>query len=114
MLPVLCLGEQLPTSVGMKRGTLSTERRHRAQALSGFHSSLPCFFHLIFLFLRRSHYDYDSELILVFREPISDSMAHFARLTFVSSRHRASFNELFRLAVLFLNRNALVSRQRSS
>jgi hypothetical protein len=41
-------------------------------------------------------------------------MAHFARLTFVSSRHRASFNELFRLAVLFLNRNALVSRQRSS
>jgi hypothetical protein len=71
----------------------------------------PVFFPPYFLFLRRSHYDYDSELILVFfREPISESMAHFARVIFVSSRHRGSFNELFRLAVLFLNRNRLLSR----
>ncbi len=50
MLPVFCLGEQFPASVRMKRGTLPTERRHRAQARCGFHSSLPCFPHLIFCF----------------------------------------------------------------
>lgn len=50
MLPVFCLGEQFPASVRMKRGTLPTERGHRAQALCGFHSSLPCFPHLIFCF----------------------------------------------------------------
>jgi hypothetical protein len=44
VFPVLCLGEQLPTSIRMIRGTLSAERSHCAHAAYSFHSDLPCLF----------------------------------------------------------------------
>lgn len=51
VLPILCLGVQLPASVRTICGTLPTQRRHRAQAAYSFHSHPPCRFpHLIFCF----------------------------------------------------------------
>lgn len=67
MLPILSFGEQFPTSIGVMRGSLMAQRCHRAQATHSIHLLLPTFlfFPPYFLFLRRSHYDYGAELILL-------------------------------------------------
>ncbi|WP_271498420.1 hypothetical protein [Bradyrhizobium sp. CCBAU 11357] len=67
MLPILSFGEQFPTSIGVMRSSLTAQRCHRAQATHSIHLLLPTFlfFPPYFLFLRRSHYDYGAELILL-------------------------------------------------
>jgi hypothetical protein len=65
MFPILSFGEQFPTSIRMTRGCLTAQHCHRAQATRSIHVLLPLFLLIAayFLFLRRSHYDYDRELI---------------------------------------------------
>ncbi|MGY4600291.1 hypothetical protein ACVWXL_008037 [Bradyrhizobium sp. GM22.5] len=86
VLPVLRLGEQVPVSVRMVRGALSTQRRHRAQSAYSFHSlSSRCFYFSppYFVFLRHSHHDYELEIFLSFSDrQSSELMARFLRTDF--------------------------------
>ncbi|MDA9405886.1 hypothetical protein XH80_03650 [Bradyrhizobium sp. CCBAU 45384] len=52
MVPILSLGEQFPTSIGVMRGSLTAQRCHHAKATHSTHLLLPTFlfFHPIFYF----------------------------------------------------------------
>jgi hypothetical protein len=67
MLPILSFGEQFPTSIRMTRSCLTAQHCHRAQATRSIHVLLPLFLLIAayFPFLRRSHYDYEAELIFI-------------------------------------------------
>ena len=83
MLPKLGFGEQFPTSIRMTRGCLTAQHCHRAQATRSIHVLLPLIILVeaaYFLFLRRSHYDYDAELIF----------SREARFDFVTPSNRIS------------------------
>lgn len=83
MLPKLGFGEQFPTSIRMTRGCLTAQHCHRAQATRSIHVLLPLIILVeaaYFLFLRRSHYDYEAKLIF----------SREARFDFVTPSNRVS------------------------
>ncbi|WP_354108170.1 hypothetical protein [Bradyrhizobium sp. S3.12.5] len=82
MFPILSFGEQFPTSIRMTRGCLTAQHCHRAQATRSIHVLLPLFLLIAayFLFLRRSHYDYEAELIFIPEERF-DSVASSNRVS---------------------------------
>lgn len=83
MLPKLSFGEQFPTSIRMTRGCLTAQHCHRAQATRSIHVLLPLIILVeaaYFLFLRRSHYDYEAKLIF----------SREARFDFVTPSNRVS------------------------
>jgi hypothetical protein len=82
MLPILSFGEQFPTSIRTTRSCLTAQHCHRAQATRSIHVLLPLFLLIAayFPFLRRSHYDYEAELIFIPEE----------RFDFVAPSNRVS------------------------